>query len=115
MRKIIHFIVLSLFFFAIFSLFNLDMVLRLVLSAALSLFFLVAPFVTSKINNMHAKYSLKKIRDNAVRGYHITPQEAKALFCLDENTNIRIDKKQLEKCNISKETKEILSNYFESL
>lgn len=115
MRKIIHFIVLSLFFFVIFSLFNLNMVLKLVLSAALSLFFLVAPFVTSKINNMHAEHSLKKIRHEAVKGYHITPQEAKALFYLDNKTNIQINQKQLEKCNISKKTKEILSNYFESL
>lgn len=115
MRKIIHYIVLTLFFFGIFSFFNLNMVLKLVLSAALSLFFLVVPLVASRINKMHAEHSLKKIRNDAVRVYHITPQEAEVLFYLDKNTNIRINTKQLEKCNnISKKIKEILSNYFES-
>lgn len=112
--KIINFAVLFIFFFVIFTFFNVNARTKVIISFVISLILLITPFVLAKINKMHAYYYLKKIRKDAVKGYRITTEEANNLFYLDSKTCIRINRSQLEKCNISQFTKEILISTFES-
>ena len=75
----------------------------------MSLILLIIPFVLTKINKIHADHYLKKIRRDAVKWLRITPEEANNLFYLDDKTLcIRINRSQLEKCDISQQSKEIL-------
>lgn len=107
-NKIINFVILFIFFFVIFTFFNVNTRTKVIISFAMSLILLIIPFVLTKINKIHADHYLKKIRRDAVKGLRITPEEANNLFYLDENTCIRINRSQLEKCNISQQSKEIL-------
>ena len=112
--KIINFAVLFIFFFVIFTFFNVNARTKVIISFVISLILLITPFVLAKINKMHAYYYLKKIRKDAAKGFRITTEEANNLFYLDSKTCIRINRSQLEKCNISQFTKEILISTFES-
>lgn len=113
MRKVISFVSLFIFFFVIFTLFSIDTKTKIILSAGLSVFFLIMPFVLDKINKMHAQYYLKKIREEAVKAFRISPEMASTLFYLDDKNSIRINIIQLTKCNISQECKEMLISTFE--
>ena len=112
--KIISFISLFIFFVVIFTFFNMDTKTKIILSVGISALFLIMPFVLAKINKIHAQYYLKKIREDAIKGFRISPEEAAKLFYLDDKTCIRINPDQLEKCNLSRTSKEILLSTFES-
>lgn len=111
--RIISGISLFIFFFVIFTFFNMDTKKKIVLATGLSVFILILPFILAKINKIHAQYYLKKIRVDVIKGFRISPEEATRLFYLDDNC-ICINQDQLEKCNISTKSKEILLSTFES-
>lgn len=112
--KLISLVLLFASFFVIFAILKMGTKLNYILSTALAIFFVFAPAVMKKIGMMHSKHYLKKMRADAVRGFRITEEEANKLFYLDEEGHILINRSQLEKCNISKESKEMLIFAFES-
>ena len=112
--KLISFVSLFVFFFATFAVFEIDTKRSLILSTVLAVFFVLVPVVSKIIVIMHSKHCLKEIRANAVIGFRITEKEANKLFYLDEEGHILINRSQLEKCNIPKESKEMLIFAFES-
>ena len=112
--KFISLVSLFVFFFVIFAIFKMDSKLNIILSTALAVLFVFAPAVMKKIGVMHSKHCLKKMKADAVRGFRITEEEANKLCYLDEEGHILINRSQLEKCNISKKSKEMLVFAFES-
>ena len=116
MRKtsnLFSFVSLFVFFFVTFAVFEIDTKKSLILSTALAVFFVLVPVVSKIIVIMHSKHCLKEIRANAVIGFRITEEEANKVFYLNEEGYILINRSQLEKCNISKESKERLLFAFE--
>lgn len=112
--KLISLVSLFVFFFVIFAIFKMGTKLNFILSTALSVFFVFAPAVMKKIGVMYSKHYLKQMRADAVRGFRITEEEANKLFYLNEESEIVLNRSQLEKCNIPKESKEMIIFAFES-